>query len=155
MSATILLVESDLIDRADWQALLQFHGYKVHAAPSGKAALDCFPEVQPDLVVMESALADISSDELCRRLRADPRRGDTPIVMVGSYLDRLKLCREHEQITGGSSTNSATRTQTLDRIHKLLAGGQFCLFDESPEELVGGPGSNRLRIEIDSIYFDG
>jgi CheY-like chemotaxis protein len=133
MAATILLVDSDLIDRADWQALLQFHGYKVHTAPNGKAALDCFSSVNPDLVLMDSALADISSEEVCRRLKADPRAGRTPIVVVGSYLNRLKKWQHTEEVSADSSTSPATRTQALDRIHTLLSGAQFNLFNQSPE----------------------
>ena len=120
MAPTILLVDSDLIDRADWQALLQFHGYKVFTATNGKAALDCFPSVHPDLVLMDSALADIPSDEVCRRLKADPRIGDTPIVVVGSYLSRLKDWQAPDENPGESSTSPATRTQALDRIHNFF-----------------------------------
>lgn len=140
MARTILLVDSDLIDRADWQALLQFHGYKVHTATNGKAALDCVSSVNPDLVLMDSALADISSDEVCRRLKADPRTGGTPIVVVGSYLNRLKKWQNPDVNSGDSSTSPATRTQALDRIRTLLAGGQFNLFSE-----VQGNGEDRAE----------
>jgi len=153
--ATILLVDSDLIDRADWQALLQFHGYKVYAARNGKAALDCFPDVHPDLVLMDTALADISSDEVCRRLKADPRIGDTPIVVVGSYLRGLKTQHEHEEIPGESSANPATRTQALDRIHILLAGEQFHLFNNTPENAHACPVCNKRLTPADSMQLDG
>jgi|SRR5580693_3844739 CheY-like chemotaxis protein len=129
MAATILLVDSDLIDRADWQALLQFHGYKVFSTTNGKAALDCFPLVNPDLVLVDSELADISTDEMCRRLKADPQIGNTPIVIVGSYLSRLKQGQLPEENSGDCSTGPATRTQALDRIHNLLESRQFNLFN--------------------------
>jgi CheY-like chemotaxis protein len=153
MTATILLVDSDLIDRADWQALLQFHGYKVHSAANGKAALDCFSALQPDLVLMDAGLADISSDEVCRRLKANPRIGDTPIVVVGSYLSRLRVCQKHRESPGDSSTNPATRTQALDRIHDLLAGGQYHLFGETPEQARDCPVCNQRASS--SALFNG
>jgi len=130
VAPTILLVDSDLIDRADWQALLQFHGYKVFTARNGKAALDCFPLVHPDLVLMDSSLADIPSDEVLRRLKADPQIGDTPIVVVGSYLSRLRNFSTSQGKQGERSSSPATRTEALDRIQALLSGGQFHLFDE-------------------------
>ena len=133
MPATILLVDSDLIDRADWQALLQFHGYKVHSATNGRTALECFPSLQPDLVLMDSVLIDISSDEVCRRMKADPLIGDTPIVVV----------------------DSTTRDEVLDRIHALLAGGQFHLFDELSEEVYGCPICCKRPNGTGSIEFDG
>jgi CheY-like chemotaxis protein len=141
MAATILLVDSDLIDRADWQALLQFHGYKVHAAQNGKAALECCPAVHPDLILMDSALADISSDEVCRRLKADPRTGATPIVVMGSYLNRLKKWPSAEENSTDSSASPATRTQALDRIRTLLTGGQYHLFSDSLEDAQDFPNA--------------
>jgi CheY-like chemotaxis protein len=155
MSATILLVDSDLIDRADWQALLQFHGYKVYTASNGKAAIDCFPSVQPDLVLMDSALQDISSDEVCRRLRADRRIGDTPIIVVGSYLSRLKNWQSSDENPGDGANNPATREQALDRIQDLLSGGQFHLFGESPENAHDCPVCTRRLTPEASMQFDG
>jgi CheY-like chemotaxis protein len=154
MSATILLVDSDLIDRADWQALLQFHGYKVFTARNGKAALDCFPLVQPDLVLMDSGLADISSDEVCRRLKADRRVGDTPIIVVGSYLSRLKNWHASDENPGGDANSPATREQALDRIHDLFSGGQFHLFSESPENAADCPVCDKRPTPVDSLQFD-
>lgn len=155
MSATILLVDSDLIDRADWQALLQFHGYKVHTAPNGKAALDCFPSVHPDLVLMDSALTDFSSDEVCRRLKADPQSGDTPIIVMSSHLNRLKRWVPSDENPGDSSSSRATRTQVLDRIHALLSGGQFNLFNEMPGN-VEDRGECNARRDVDSaMQFNG
>lgn len=155
MASTILLVDSDLIARADWQALLQFHGYKVYATPNGKAALDCFLAVQPDLVLIDSALADISSDEVCRRLRAVPRTADTPIVVVGSCMSRTKLLQNLDENPGDSSSRPATRTQALDRIHNLLAGGQFHLFSEKPEKTHDCPVCSRRQELATSMEFDG
>ncbi len=155
MAATILLVDSDLIDRADWQALLQFHGYKVYTALNGKAALDCVSDVHPDLVLMDSTLADISSDEVCRRLKADPRTGGTPVVVVGSYLNRLKKWQPTDENPGDGTSSPATRTEALDRIRALLGGGQFNLFSELPENAEDRPECNTRRDLDSSMQFDG
>jgi len=154
MAATILLVDSDLIDRADWQALLQFHGYKVHAAPNGKAALECFPDVRPDLILMDSTLTDIPSDEVCRRLKSDPRIGDTPIVVVGSYLSRMKEWYARKENPGESAANPANRTQALDRIRTLLSGGQFHLFGKTPDNGDSCPVCNKRLTPAVSMQFD-
>jgi CheY-like chemotaxis protein len=155
MAATILLVHSDLIDRADWQALLQFHGYKVYTALNGKAALDCVLSIHPDLVLMDSTLTDFSSDEVCRRLKADPRSGDTPIIVVGSHLNRLKRWDRADENPGDSSSSPATRTQALDRIRALFAGGQFNLFSEMPENGDDRAESNKQRAVDSAMQLDG
>jgi len=153
MAATILLVDSDLIDRADWQALLQFHGFKVHAAPNGKAALDCFPFLHPDLVLMDAGLADIPSDEVCRRLKADPRIGATPIVVVRSHLSKVKTWQRRDEKPGDSSSNPATRTQALNLIQDLFRNEQFDLFSEKAEQARSGPECSYLAGA--SPRFDG
>ena len=155
MAGTILLVDSDLIDRADWHALLQFHGYKVYTAANGKAALDCFLSVLPDVVLMDSALPDIPSDEVCRRLKADPRTVDTPIVVVGSNESRGHVWHARTVKPGARSTYPATRTQALHRIHDILAGGQFHLFSDSPEKAHDCPECSRRLSAGDSMEFDG
>jgi CheY-like chemotaxis protein len=155
VAPTILLVDSDLIDRADWQALLQFHGYKVFAARNGKAALDCFPAVHPDLVLMDSSLPDISSHEMCRRLKADPKNGGTPIIVVGSHLSRLKHWHAPHENPGDCSTSPATRTEALDRINTLFSGGQFHLFSESPENANDCPECNQRATTSDSAQLNG
>lgn len=143
MPGTILLVDSDLIDRADWQALLQFHGYKVYTAVSGKAALDCFPSVHPDLVLIDSILVDIPSDEVSRKLKANPQIGDTPVVIVLSHVSELKSSPRRDGHSGISASNPATRAEALDKIHSLLTCGQFHLFSDSPERVHDCPECNR------------
>jgi CheY-like chemotaxis protein len=155
MAATILLVDSDLIDRADWQALLQFHGYKVFTAPNGRCALACFHVVNPDLVLVDSDLADFSTEEMCRRLKADPQIGDTPIVIVGSYLSRLKQRESSEENSGDCSTGPATRAQALNRIHDLLASRQFELFNKPSIHAHDRAEHIKVQTPPSSMQFNG
>src|SRR5205085_5826080 len=49
---------------------LMTHGYDVHSAADGEAALQTFGDWMPDLVVTDLAMPNMSGLELCRRLRA-------------------------------------------------------------------------------------
>ncbi|HEX8889736.1 MAG TPA: response regulator transcription factor [Pyrinomonadaceae bacterium] len=49
---------------------LMTHGYDVHSAADGEAALQTFGDWTPDLVITDLALPNMSGLELCRRLRA-------------------------------------------------------------------------------------
>jgi len=106
-------------------------------------------------VLMDSALVDISSEEVCRRLRSDPRIGDTPIVVVGTHLCRSSFWHKLAQHPGGSSANPATRKEALDRIHILLERGQFHLFSESPEKAENCPECNKRLAAAFSTQSDG
>ena len=49
---------------------LMTHGYDVHVAADGEAALQTFGDWMPDLVVTDLSMPNMSGLELCRRLRA-------------------------------------------------------------------------------------
>jgi two-component system, OmpR family, KDP operon response regulator KdpE len=49
---------------------LMTHGYDVHSAADGEAALQTFGDWPPDLVITDLSLPNMSGLELCRRLRA-------------------------------------------------------------------------------------
>jgi putative two-component system response regulator len=82
MPATIMLVDPDASNRMDWEVLLRNFGYKVFWVENGKAALAKCGEVQPDLVLIEGPLPDISGVEVSRRLKSDPITQSTPIVLI-------------------------------------------------------------------------
>jgi two-component system, OmpR family, KDP operon response regulator KdpE len=49
---------------------LMTHGYDVHSAADGEAALQTFGDWAPDLVITDLSMPNMSGLELCRRLRA-------------------------------------------------------------------------------------
>ena len=86
--ATVLLVD----DRdTTLEAALQFHGFDVQTAKSGRSALAAAVDPTIDAVLLEVDLADIDGFEVCRRLRS---AGDTtPLVFLSgrtSVEDRVR-----------------------------------------------------------------
>jgi len=76
-AATVLLVDDRDTTLA---AALQFHGFAVHRADTGRGALTAAAEASLDAVLLEVDLADIDGFEVCRRLRS---AGDTtPLVFL-------------------------------------------------------------------------
>ena len=62
--------------------LLKAHGYEVLGTPEGFQALDLAREEQPDLILMDIRLPDISGFEVTRMLKQDQRTKTIPIVAV-------------------------------------------------------------------------
>ncbi len=92
MRGHILIVE----DEADLAELVSFNlkqaGYSTEAAHTGAGALATVRERQPDLVILDLMLPDLSGTEVCRRLRADEATKSIPIVMLtarGEEVDRV------------------------------------------------------------------
>lgn len=108
---TLLLVDDEVNLRSMLEAALQHHGFEVHPAADGRAALDLVDEVAPDLVVLDVMMPDLDGFEVCRRLRA--RGVKVPVVFL------------------------TARDATEDRVHGLTLGGDDYLAKPfSLEELV-------------------
>lgn len=92
MAKRVLVVD----DEPDLQELLRFNfedaGFRVDLADSGSAALEALGRVRPDLLVLDLMLPDVSGTEVCRRVRADARLSDLPVIMLtakSSEIDRV------------------------------------------------------------------
>jgi len=93
MSETILIVEDerDLVEVLEYN--LQREGYATVSAFTGASALDTLKRKQKlDLVLLDLMLPDIAGTEICRRIRADDRTRDLPVLMLtakGEEIDRV------------------------------------------------------------------
>ena len=67
--------------------------YKTVVAETGHLALDLVEETNPDLVILEWMLPDISGIDVCRRLRSREDSKSIPIIMLtarGEETDRVQ-----------------------------------------------------------------
>jgi two-component system phosphate regulon response regulator PhoB len=82
MARCILVVD----DEPDLLELVRFNldraGFRVETAASGEEALARLRRSTPDLVVLDLMLPDLSGEEVCRRLRADPGLTGLPVIML-------------------------------------------------------------------------
>jgi two-component system phosphate regulon response regulator PhoB len=64
-------------------------GYEVETAEQGAEALEQVRRSQPELVVLDLMLPDVSGTEVCRRLRGDPDTEGIPIIMLTARADEV------------------------------------------------------------------
>ena len=86
---TILLVEDEptLLETLAWN--LERDGYAVVTASDGRAALDRFRDVRPDVVLLDLMLPGIPGTDVCRIIRQE---SETPIIMLtakDSEIDKI------------------------------------------------------------------
>ena len=82
--------EQDIVDVLEYN--LKAAGFEVVSAIRGKEGLDMVATEQPDLLILDLMLPDISGTEVCRTLRATPFGKRLPIVMLsarGEEIDRV------------------------------------------------------------------
>ncbi len=85
-TSTILLVDDDPHIRDVVRFALERAGYRVVEAADGRAALERFAELGPDLVVLDILMPELDGTEVCRQLRATSR---VPIVFLSSRDDEV------------------------------------------------------------------
>jgi len=80
----LALLAGDGEDSTHWlQSLLESSGYAVLRERTGRHALERARATEPDVVIVDLQLPDMSGVELCRVLRSDPRiTSSTPILLA-------------------------------------------------------------------------
>ncbi|HLP03726.1 MAG TPA: response regulator transcription factor [Opitutaceae bacterium] len=138
----ILIVddEPDVTELVGYQ--LRAKGYAVEALNNPTQSIAKIRSFQPDLVILDVMMPDISGIQICRMLRADPKTKDVPVVFL------------------------TARAEEADRVLGLEVGGDdyICKPFSSKELLLRIQGLLRRsvapeeerpkRLEIGSIVLD-
>ena len=85
----ILLVDDEVLITDSLTYSLEREGFSVRSAVDGSQALKTIDEFQPDLIVLDLILPDMSGFDVCRRLRTNYT---TPVIMLtarGEEIDRI------------------------------------------------------------------
>jgi len=82
---TIMIVDDDPQLCAALQFKLQRAGYQVSAVGSGRDLLVHLEIQQPDLILLDLMMPDMSGIEVLEYLRADPDLSSIPVVVVTAW----------------------------------------------------------------------
>ena len=85
---TLLFIEDDEAIRTALRLVLEDEGYEVAVADDGETGIKMFGQIDPDLVLLDLRLPDISGFEVCRAIR---RTSITPVIMVTAQTDTSDL----------------------------------------------------------------
>jgi DNA-binding response OmpR family regulator len=115
-----LLVIDDVPQNARaLEAMLSPSGYSVALAFSGREGLERIRTEQPDAVLLDILMPDMSGYEVCRRIREDPATRLLPVVMLTSSSDQDKV----DTIEAGADdfiTRPLNPRELLSRVQSLL-----------------------------------
>lgn len=85
---TILVVDDEEKITEVVRSYLQHNGYLVHTVSNGSQALEAFEKTQPDLLILDLMLPDLSGEELCRTIR---KKSDIPIIMLTAKVEEENI----------------------------------------------------------------
>ena len=81
---TILNADGDEADRSVKTCILQRAGYQVVEAVNGTDALRLVLEAQPQLVVLDAGLPDLSAVEVCRSIKTAPATTRIMVLQISA-----------------------------------------------------------------------
>ncbi len=79
MEEKILVVDDEINLLKVVKDYLLLEGYEVYTADNGKKAMELFHQINPNFVILDLMLPDISGEEICRTIR---KESDIPIMML-------------------------------------------------------------------------
>lgn len=79
---TLLIVDDNQDNLSVLANILENHGYRVCQARSGPASLEAIQEELPDLILLDIMMPEMDGYEVCRRLKADSRARDIPVIFL-------------------------------------------------------------------------
>ena len=66
---------------------LDMAGYETAFATNGQDALQAIDELTPDLILLDVSMPDVDGFEVCRRLKANPKTAEIPIIFLTAHTD--------------------------------------------------------------------
>jgi two-component system phosphate regulon response regulator PhoB len=140
MSSDILVVEDEPAIQELIAVNLEHAGHRVQRAYSAAEADALIREIRPDLILLDWMLPDVAGTVLARKLRADTRSKDIPIIML------------------------TARAQEQDKVEGLDAGADdYITKPFSPKELLArikavlrrrSPQLTDDLIDVDGLQLD-
>lgn len=89
--AVILVVDDTPESLKLLGVILTKEGYQTRLADSGVLAFESLNNVLPDLILLDINMPDMDGYEVCRRLKAEQRTVDIPIIFISAGNETPKL----------------------------------------------------------------
>ncbi|MCP5152623.1 MAG: response regulator [Ectothiorhodospiraceae bacterium] len=124
MTKRVLLAEDEPNIVESLTFLLERAGFVVESEMSGRAALEAAIAEPPDVMILDVMLPELDGLEILRRMRADPRSADTPVLMLTA-----KGQREDRETALGSGadmfiTKPFSNAEVIAAVERLAGGRQ-------------------------------
>jgi len=115
----ILIIEDNEDNRDILKHQLEYLGYEVVEAADGLEGLNQVAKEQPDLVIVDIMMPGIDGKEVARRLRADSKTKDLPVLAATVLFHSEDI---HSCLAAGCNdvlTKPFTLQQLKDRLEKF------------------------------------
>lgn len=120
MTATILIVDDDYMNREILQAHMHNAGYGVLTANSGAQALEILKGQRPDIILMDVRMPGMTGYELCAHLKAQPDTHDLPVLLMTAMDDDENMAQVVAAGADGFISKPFNADDIQAQIHRLI-----------------------------------
>ncbi|MBN1221141.1 MAG: response regulator [Anaerolineae bacterium] len=117
---SVLVVDDEPIVREMMEGFLAPVGYDVICVESGPEALEQIGNVNPDVILLDVMMPDMSGFELCERLKADKRWQHIPIILVTALSSKDDLVRGFDAGADDFLNKPVDSVELRARVRSLL-----------------------------------
>ncbi len=116
----VLVIDDDADQQALLRVLLSAEGYAVSTANSAEEGLVFIQAAPPDVVILDVMMHGIDGYEACRRIRANTRTLDLPVVLVTALNSRDERVRGIDAGADDFLSKPVSREELLARVNSLV-----------------------------------
>jgi len=132
----ILVVDDEIISRHTVEILLTSEDYTLIFANNGEQALEKALATMPDLMLLDVMMPGMDGFEVCRRLRANPRLAELPVVMVTALDDQKSRLQGLEVGADDFMSKPFDRAELRARVRTITRLNRYRRLIETEEQLV-------------------
>jgi putative two-component system response regulator len=146
-NGSVVIVDDNPSNLQVLGSMLQQAGFKVRPALSGEIALRAVAAAAPDLILLDIRMPGMDGYETCRRLKADPRTRDIPVIFISA------LNEADDKLTAfaaGAVDYVAKPFHTEEVLARVRAHLQLHRMQRHLESLVDARTAE-LRVSCDSL----
>lgn len=146
----ILAIDDDVILLKLIRRSLEPLGFSIHTATSGEEGLALFPQIAPDLVILDIMMPGMDGWEVCRRLR---KVSAVPII----FLTALDSVNDIVQGLIGGADDYLAKPFTIDELGARVTAQlrRARMFHEQPEILRFGGGDLIINCAEQTVFANG
>ena len=149
--ATVLIVDDLAANRDALHELLDTQGYRIIEAADGLSALECAAAEPPDVILLDVMMPGMHGFEVCRRMRADPRLADVPVIMVTALDDHESKLAGIEAGADDFVTKPFNRIEMRARVRTITRLNRSRRLQETQAALRAGEERMRVLFELGPV----